>query len=98
MPGIRSPSLMLAGRAARLLSRSGGAEGAAGRPTLVAGATPAAVAATVVVVVVVGSGKRPTSSQFETAGPRIRATRSAPTGRRSVSVVHQILRVTKSLA
>src|SRR3954464_6999426 len=60
-------------------------------------AAAGAVAVATAGVDVVGTGRRLTSSQLEIAGPMIRATRSAPTGRFSVSVVHQMLSVTKSL-
>src|ERR1051325_12100603 len=98
IPVTRSPSLMAAGRAGRRgRSRSGSAAaaaaGAPGNATALAVATVAVAVATAGAVVVVGAGSRPISSQLEIAGPMMRATRSAPTGRFSVSVVHQILSV-----
>src|SRR5512138_2016657 len=56
-----------------------------------------AVAVATIGVEVDGIGRRLTSSQLEIAGPRIRATRSAPTGRFSVSVVHQMIRMKKAV-
>src|SRR5437764_2993442 len=74
------------------------AAGALGMATAVVAFDAVAVAAAIADVGVVdGIGRRPTSSQLDIAGPTIRATRSAPTGRLSVSVVHQMLSVTKSL-